>query len=130
MFQICSGRLARTIEEAEAFIFHFIAENHLCPDARVHNRSFGYDLYLPWLFEVVENLSVADEGDAPRVVDLDVLYMDAAWSLVQKGFLRPGPSRITGDNPKEGYGKGYALTPQGRARCHQVEVSLPAAEMR
>jgi hypothetical protein len=115
MFHDPRGRLARTIEEAEEYIFHFIAENHNCKETRVHDRSHDFDLYLPWLYEVVENLHV-HEDDAPKVIDLDVLYMDAAWSLVMKGFMRPGPRGMCGDNPKDGYGKGYSLTGQGRRR--------------
>jgi hypothetical protein len=124
MFQDPSGRLATTIEQAELFIFKFVAENHACPEKRVHDRSHGYDLYLPWLLEVVENVHIDDRSAAPQVCDLDELYMDAAWSLVTKGYLRPGPKRITGDNPREGYGKGYSLTPKGRAevRCVCVDV--------
>ena len=127
MFHDCSGRLANSVEEAQCYIFHFIAENLVNPDTRVRDRSHGYDLYLPWLLEVIENIHVEDGPDVPNVIDLDELYMEASWALCNDGFLRPGPRRITGDNSKDGYGKGYALTRKGVERVQQEKVDPPEA---
>jgi hypothetical protein len=122
MFRDASGRIARNIDEAEAFIYKFIAENQASLDSRVHDRSHGYDLFLPWLMEVVENIHVPDEDHPPAVTVLDELYMEAAWSLVVKGYLRPGTRKVTGENAKDGYGKGFAVTRLGAQRVAEERV--------
>ena len=121
MFDDTSGRMARTIQQAEDYIFCFLSDNEcMCKEsAQAAQRSHDYDLYLPWLLEVVENQHLENDSSAPKVADLDHLYMDAAWSLTQQGFLRPGPTRITGDSGGQGYGKGFTLTQKGRDRLNQ-----------
>lgn len=128
MFEDCSGRLVKCLDEAEAYIQKFIVENLAQPDRRVSDRSHDFDLYLPWLIEIVENHRVKEE-EAPQIVSLERLYMDAAWSLVMKGTLRPGPRTTTSENPRDGYGKGYSLTLCGYAQLKE-QIQSRARELR
>jgi len=73
-----------------------------------HNHDF--DLYLPWVFQCIQG--GAAEGPL-KLCDLSVMLMDAAWSLSQKGYLRPGPRSVMGEDLR-GSGKGYSLTMAGR----------------
>lgn len=116
MFEDASGRLAHSIEEAKTYLWTFIGENVGCEDANIRQRSGDFDLYLPWLLEILEYQKAGDRAMALPVLELQVLYMDAAWSLATEGYLRPGPRTISGDPTRDGYGKGYSLTPKGRSR--------------
>ena len=119
MFDNISGRLAKSLKEAEEYILDFIVENHAHRERRVVEKSHDFDLYLPWLMEIVENQRIGELqeiSDCPQIADLESLYMDAAWSLCNKGFLRPGPRKTNSDNPKDSYGKGYSLTLAGNER--------------
>ncbi len=115
MFNDCSGRLAKSLEEAEEYILEFIVENLAQKERRVTEKSYDFDLFLPWLMEIVENQHVQSSSSEPEIVELESLYMDAAWSLCNKGILRPGPRRTNSENPRDGYAKGYSLTLLGRS---------------
>ena len=119
MFEDTSGRLARTEEDAEQYIWRFIAENMAQTDRMIVEHTRDYDLFLPWLLEIVSNLHVQSVPEPLPIFDIERLYMDAAWNLVTQGFLRPGPRVITGDN-RDGYGKGYSLTRKGWAKLKTV----------
>lgn len=115
MFEDCRGRFVKSIEDAEEYIWRFIAENHCCSDRHVKEHSHDFDLYLPWLLEVME-YQKSERQDGLTMLQIQQFYMDAAWDLVMKGYFRPGPRTISGDPLKDGYGKGYSLTPIGRQR--------------
>lgn len=109
------GRLAKSVDDAEGFIRHFICACKDHADERWVGRSFDYDLFLPRLLEIVENLPV-DEGVEPTTNQaLERLYMEAAWELCRDGLLRPGPRQANFDNSRDAYGKGYSLTFRGEA---------------
>ncbi len=119
MFDDCRGRLAKSLQDAEDYILDFIVENLAQKERRIVEKSFDFDLYLPWLMEIVEYQRIESEGHCPEIVELEGLYMDAAWSLCNKGYLRPGPRRTNSDNPRDGYGKGYSLTLMGRTMLRE-----------
>ncbi|HTQ10997.1 MAG TPA: hypothetical protein VMI31_13055 [Fimbriimonadaceae bacterium] len=121
MFEDKSGRLATTIEEAEIYLWKFIAENLAITDQRVKTQSHDFDLFLPWLLQIFDRHG-EQPGEKLSMTDLNSLYMDAAWSLVSQGYLRPGPRMIDGEQPKDGYGNGYSLTAIGKHRISLVEV--------
>jgi hypothetical protein len=108
------GQACKTLEAAENYLREFIAETLRDPEGPMQKHSLEYDLYLPWLQEDVWT-SPAPEGGSGRLPDLDRLYMDAAWSLVMKGYLRPGPRKISAVAKGTDYGKGYSLTYAGMA---------------
>jgi hypothetical protein len=120
MFEDKSGRLATTVEEAVAYLWRFIAENARVTDPKVKEHSHDFDLYLPWLLQIFDR-----HGEQPEeklsVPELESLYMDAAWNMVEQGFLRPGPRSIGGEQPKSGYGNGYSLTAKGRGKLSALE---------
>jgi hypothetical protein len=121
MFYDCRGRMAKSLQDAEDYILDFIVENLAQRERRIVEKSHEFDLFLPWLMEIVENqrLNDSDEAACPQVADLEVLYMDAAWSLCNKGYLRPGPRKTTSDVPRDSYGKGYSLTLMGRTMLRE-----------
>jgi hypothetical protein len=119
MFEDTSGRLVRSEDDAEAYIWKFIAENLVQTDRHIVEHNRDYDLFLPWLLEIVSNHHVAGESEQLPIFDIERIYMDAAWSLVIDGFLRPGPRVITGDN-HDGFGKGYSLTKKGRQHIREI----------
>lgn len=106
------GQRATTVEGAEDFIRTFMRYERDHRGEIAKNKEHDYDLYLPWMMEVVVN-APEEEGSQPPA-QLDYLYMDAAWSLVLKGVFRPGPRRVTGDAGHDGYGKGFTLTEKGK----------------
>lgn len=114
------GKEVATLEEAEAFLKHFIQRNRAkgTTGFDVHNQDF--DLFLPWVLECVQS-------DAGKSVlspsELNEIYMDAAWSLVMKGLLRPGPRSCSGSSVGTAYGKGYSLTRAGRLWISSPEPS-------
>lgn len=119
MFDDCRGRLAKSLQDAEDYILDFIVENLAQKERRITEKSFDFDLYLPWLMEIVEYQKIDHKSNCPEIVELESLYMDAAWSLCNKGLLRPGPRRTNSDNPKDGYAKGYSLTLLGRSMIRE-----------
>lgn len=119
MFDDCRGRLAKSLQDAEDYILDFIVENLAQKERRITEKSFDFDLYLPWLMEIVEYQKIDHQSSCPEIVELESLYMDAAWSLCNKGILRPGPRRTNSDNPKDGYAKGYSLTLLGRSMIRE-----------
>ena len=112
MFDDPSGRLIQSQEDAEEFIWKFIAENLAQTERHIVEHTRDFDLFLPWLLEIVSNLHISAETKAMPIFDMERVYMDAAWNMVMEGYLRPGPRVITGDI-NEGYGKGYSLTRKG-----------------
>ena len=116
MFDGISARLARSLEQAETALKSFVAQEFNHGDRQTHQHSHDYDLYLPWFLEVIAYLHVEAHADAPQLVEIDHLYMDAAWSLVEQGWLRPGPRSISSIDTADGLGKGFSLTPAGRHR--------------
>ena len=123
MFQNPKGRLVRTLPEAEEYLFEFIAENRRATEKRTIEKSHDFDLYLPWLAEILDNIH-EQENEPFTMEQLHRLYMDAAWELVMTGFLRPGPRAINGDAPSAtSYGQGFALTTKGEDRLRQQPQS-------
>jgi hypothetical protein len=108
------GREAHTVAEAEEYVLRFIARNLTITDPHVRARSLDYDLFLPWLIELVTNASGVAPADCLPIPELERLYMDAAWSLCQKGLLRPGPTRVSQESRGDAFGKGYSMTVNGR----------------
>ena len=115
MFEDTSGRLVQNEDDAERYIWKFIAENLAQTERHIVEHTRDFDLFLPWLLEIVSNLHVKSEEEALPIFDIERIYMDAAWTMVMQGYLRPGPRVITGDI-REGYGKGYSLTQRGLQR--------------
>jgi hypothetical protein len=115
------GREAHTVAEAEEYVLRFIARNLTITDSHVRERSHDYDLYLPWLIEWVTNAAASRVTACLSIPDLERLYMDAAWSLCQKGVLRPGPGRVSQESRGEAFGKGYSLTQSGRDVIEHLE---------
>jgi hypothetical protein len=125
MFEDCKGRLVQSAIEAEAYIWDFIAENQSTSDRHILEHSYDFDLYLPWLLEILE-YQKTDRAGALPIIEIQRIYMDAAWNLVMKGQLRPGPRAISGDPTKDGYGKGYSLTEVGLRHLREKSASIPS----
>ncbi|HTQ11000.1 MAG TPA: hypothetical protein VMI31_13070 [Fimbriimonadaceae bacterium] len=123
MFEDSRGRYVTSVEEAEDYIWRFIAENLSTEDHRIRDRSQDYDLYLPWLLEILE-YQKADRNEAPPILDIQHLYMEASWDLVMRGLLRPGPRTISGDPLRDGYGKGYSLTDRGQRQLGEFKRAI------
>ncbi len=122
MFDDKSGRLAATVEEAEAYTWRFIAENRTITDPRMLAHSHDFDLFLPWMLEIFDT-----QGHQPNephsLLEIQRLYMDAAWNLVTQSFLRPGPRTISSGQTADGYGKGFSLTPKGLEKVETISFS-------
>lgn len=110
IFDERKARSATTVEEAENSLREFMREG-LIPDSKhhVHERSQGYDLYLPWFMEVIEYVQPLEDKETLQLLQLQRLYMDAAWSLVMKGILRPGPTAVTGAGDHNVYGRAFSI---------------------
>jgi hypothetical protein len=108
------GRTVRTLEEAEAFIRSFIAETKRHPSEHFDFREMDYDLFVPRLVEIAENLDLLPGTEPTPFRELEPLYMEAAWSLVMQGYLRPGPHGPNQSNTGDVYGKAYSLTTKGK----------------
>jgi hypothetical protein len=106
------GQKVANIEEACEFIRAFIRYEREHRTELASGKEHDFDVFLPWMMEIVVNSEEEEGSRMPS--ELDVLYMDAAWHLVTLGVLRPGPRRVSGDASRDGYGKGFALTPKGR----------------
>jgi hypothetical protein len=128
MFEDCSGRRAQCVADAERYIWKFIAENLTATDRHVREHSHDFDLYLPWLLEILEYQRGGRDTLELPIIEVQGLYMEAAWMLVMEGFLRPGPRSIMGDPLKDGYGKGYSLTTKGRERIREEMAAFSASE--
>ena len=115
MFEDSRGRFVKSVAEAEEYIWRFIAENRSATDRHIQERSQDYDLYLPWLLEILESQRGDRSGTLP-ILTIQGFYMEASWNLVMQGFLRPGTRTINGDPLRDGYGKGYSLTYRGMER--------------
>lgn len=122
MFDDCSGRTVKSVPDAECYVWKFMAENLSAKDPHILEHSYDFDLYLPWLLEILEYQKGDREGALP-IIEMQRLYMEAAWNMVLQGYLRPGPRTICGDPLRDGYGKGYSLTEKGLAKIKQ---DLPA----
>lgn len=110
MFDELRARSAATIAEAETSLLEFIAEGAAGRDEHhIRERSHGFDLWLPWFWEVVESKRIAGAENHFDFKHLDRMYMDAAWGLVTRGILRPGPKTIEDDAGGGSYGKGFSV---------------------
>lgn len=118
MFEDKSGRLAATVEEAVNYLWKFIEENRRVTDPKVLGHTHDFDLYLPWLVQIFERHG-EQPGETLTLLDLQSLYMDAAWLMVEQGFLRPGPRTTDGEQPRDGYGNGYSLTAKGKQALYR-----------
>jgi hypothetical protein len=107
------GLLIRSLDEMESYLREFIWETLRDPDGPMQRHSLDYDLYLPWVHEEIRNAPAPPGHEAHGAVLVDRLLMDAAWSLVQKNMLRPGPRTVPSEVRLEDYGKGFSLTPSG-----------------
>ncbi|AIE83433.1 hypothetical protein [Fimbriimonas ginsengisoli] len=105
------GQKVRTVDEACEFIREFLVYERTHRGELAVGKEHDFDLFLPWMMEIVVNSEEEDGSQLPTV--LDRIYMDAAWELVVRGFLRPGPRHVSGDSSSDGYGKGYSLTTKG-----------------
>lgn len=104
------ARSATTREEAAACLLSFIEEGRNSKGVHsIGKHSRGYDLFLPWFMEVVEYREPYPGKLLLSIPDLQELYMDAAWDLVMKGVLRPGPKAVSGDTDPGAYGKAFSL---------------------
>ncbi|HVT12518.1 MAG TPA: hypothetical protein VHE55_09640 [Fimbriimonadaceae bacterium] len=115
MFEDRSGRLASTLEEAQEYLWKFIAENRTVTEPKIREHTHDFDLFLPWLLQIFDRHG-EQPGEKLSLIELQSLYMDAAWDMVEQGFLRPGPRTIEGEQPRDGYGNGYSLTLKGKRR--------------
>ena len=110
-----NARKVREIESAEAFIREFMYETLNNPSEGSYGKSYDFDLYLPWMMDWVLNVPQPKEDmDFTPTHELEIMFMDASWSLCQQGLMRPGPRSTNGESPGGAYGKGFALTPKGR----------------
>ncbi|GEM_PF-1047090 len=121
------GADAVSVEDAEGFIRDFILELRNDASGRMRKHSREYDLFLPWLWEEITNSGTHLEPTHTKL-ETSELYMEAAWSLVQKGHLRPGPPKVTSEDAGGDYGKGYTLTHKGKDWLGERTDALPAAK--
>jgi hypothetical protein len=104
------ARGATTSDEAQEAIIEFIREGQDAQSRHnVANKSQGFDLYLPWLIEVIEYVEPLDDKEPLPILQLHRLYMDTAWSMVMKGILRPGPRTLSGAGESNTYGRAFSL---------------------
>ena len=102
-----------TVEEAQRFIREFIRELRNDTSGRMRRHSREYDLFMPWLWEEITNSGTHLQPTHTKL-ETNVLYMEAAWDLVQSGYLRPGPPKTTSEDAGGDYGKGYTVTFKGK----------------
>jgi hypothetical protein len=104
------ARGATTGDEAQEAIIEFIREGQGAQSRHnVANKSQGFDLYLPWLIEVIEYVEPYDEKEALPILQLHRLYMDSAWKMVMMGILRPGPKSLSSGSESNTYGRAFSL---------------------
>lgn len=121
------GAEVANLDEAVEFIRGFILELRHDESGRMRRHSREYDLFLPWLWEEITTSGTHLEPTHTKL-ETNELYMEAAWSLVQQGFLRPGPPKTTSEAPAGDYGKGYTLTIKGKAWLGESPEVLPASK--
>ncbi len=124
---MAKGTEAKTLDEAEAFIRDFVRELRNDASGRMRRHSGDYDLYLPWLWEEVVN-SGSHTAPAHCSTIASRLFMEAAWSLVQKGYLRPGPIKISAGSGGNDLGKGYSVTFKGEDWLGQDVAAVPCLD--
>jgi hypothetical protein len=125
MFEDKSGRLIKNVDEAEVYLWKFIAENRTMTDTRMLAKLYDFDLFMPWMLEIFDTQG-HQPNEAMSLLEMQRLYMDAAWRLVMKGFLRPGPKQIGGESIHDGYGKGFSLTQEGLEKVETVMFGVDA----
>ncbi len=104
------ARSATTADQAEQCLLDFIREGIVADSTHnIHKHSQGFDLYLPWFMEVIEYRTPFEDQQALGIPELQRLYMDAAWRLVMKGKLRPGPKLVGDPVSHDAYGKAFSL---------------------
>jgi hypothetical protein len=119
MLSFVEGRHVHDVDSAKQFIRRYLGDASVHAGHSFDDHRHHYDLYLPWLVELVENAPRAERSQAERTQDdvafpeLERIFMEAAWELAQQGFLRPGPKRTCHMNVSDGYGKGFSLTYRG-----------------
>lgn len=81
---------------------------------------YGYDFYPPAAaeYEIYTRQQIRGSEGQAMVVDLSVLFLDAAWIICQRGFVRPGTRHMQGQPVDAG---GYSLTQQGRKLLDQLD---------
>lgn len=110
-----TARSVTTLDEAKQCLLDFIHEaDKVHGPHHIAEHSFGYDLYLPWFMEVVEFREPFHDRPNLPIPQLNQLYMDAAWSLVTDGVLRPGPKCAGEEVMGNSYGKAYSLMRSAR----------------
>lgn len=110
MFDERRARSATTKEEAQQSIRDFIREGlHEQSRHNIVEKSRGFDLYLPWMMEVIEYVEPYPDKEPHKIPELHRLYMDAAWDLVMQGLLRPGPKAMAGGSDNNAYGRAFSL---------------------
>lgn len=125
---LAKGTEARTLDEAESFIREFIHELRNDTTGRMRRHSGEYDLFLPWLWEEIVT-SGSHDRPAHCQTESSRLYMEAAWSLVQKGYLRPGPIKISAGAGASDQGKGYSVTYKGEEWLAEPSPAVPALDV-
>ncbi len=104
------ARSVQTPEEAEIVLHAFIREGQQADSQHhVREKSKGYDLYLPWLMEVVEYVIPLEDHEPLGLLELQQLYLDVAWRMVMKGVLRPGPKMVNAATDTNIYGLAFTL---------------------
>ena len=116
-----------SVDDAEGFIREFILELRNDRSGRMRRHSREYDLFMPWLWEEITTSGTHLEPTHAKL-ETNELYMEAAWSLVQKGILRPGPPKTTSEDGAGDYGKGYSLTFKGKEWLALGAESEPALD--
>jgi len=107
------GLKVESVEEAKAFLREVVRQVRTDPTGCIARGSGDYDVYLPWLWELTENSPQRGESLRARP-QLEGIYMDAAWSLVMDGYLRPGARKIHAQTRSSDFGVAYSLTEAGQ----------------
>lgn len=123
------GRTVRNVEEAEAYIRHFILESAKHSQDQFSHIQMEYDLYLPWLAEVVESIRLPEDVEPTPTPIIERIYMEAAWALCMRGILRPGPKKVGFDNSRDAYGKGFSLTFAGEEWIRNTQLDFKNDEL-
>jgi len=119
---MAKGTEAETLDQAEDFIREFILELRNDSSGRMRRHSGDYDLFLPWLWEEIVN-SGSHLQPAHCSTKASRLFMEAAWSLVQKGLIRPGPIKISSSAGGSDQGKGFSVTFRGEDWLNEAAES-------
>lgn len=108
------------LDEAIAFTFDMLR--------RGHAGNYGYDLYPPVIADAAAaKLHPTDHqirNKASR--ELSPIFMDAAWEICCRGYVRPGVKIVLGQAVPDG---GYSLTALGREGLNELdEASILVAQ--